>query len=805
MGITNTGQGTGPHPLFGRDEAMSEIARLLERVRDGTGQGLLVSGQGGIGKSDLMRSSVHRGQERGFRVLSGRALPLELPPPFSLLRGLGNPAERGPSPSDSRSGRSMDPPLYVVPTRLDDGIALVTHPSPDTPVSGVGDGTLAPLIHLGSDAVGVAREELFGRAIGHLIALARTSPLLLAIDDLHFADASSLEALQRLAREFAQAPIALIATVAPIRDVPERVRGVIEAMSRGPGWRTITLRPLSVAEVGELARFILGGGEPDPADVLRWHAQTEGNPLFVEEIIRAATGSGPRIPVGSVGAVGSLTDILLSRVGSLSEADRRILTHAAVIGTEFSFSILAAVAGTGEEAVTESLDRLVHQGLLRERGNEVYGFATEQLRASVYADLTETRRRILHRKAGRFLEGQGTTSPSELARQFYLGRDDAKAVEFNLRAAQGAEQAFAFDTATRHLAWALEAERRRPDRDRGREIRLRTEEGRLLGALGNLTRSEEALGEAVELARSSPGRELELGRALLALAQTRADRSDYGSARDLANEALELLRRVGDPRDRMFAHRILGVTQWRLGDRGAAGTDQRAAVEIAERDGTPLEHGHALIDIANTMVLRGARYFEPALALYARAAELFVSADDPAAHARVLMNRAVLEYESGRTDDALADLGVAITSAERSRSPVWIGYCQINLAQWQAELGRPGPARAAMERAVHALRPLGDHLADQQIALTRAMVAEAETALPVAEDSYQEALQRARELNLVAEASEVLFRLARLSYRSGNLGEARERLAEARESGLLVHRPDLAARVAELEKAIASE
>jgi tetratricopeptide (TPR) repeat protein len=448
------------------------------------------------------------------------------------------------------------------------------------------------------------------------------------------------------------------------------------------------------------------------------------------------------------------------------------------------------------------LDRLVQAGLMREKGGEVYEFVTEAVRANVYASLTETRRRILHRKAGRALAIKGGASDFELARQFYLGRDDARAVEYNLRAARAATRAFAFETGVAHIARALEAERRRPDRDPRAEIRLLTEEGRLLDESGSLPRSEEVLTEAVGLARERPELDLELGRALLGLAQTRTDLSDYGSAETLALEATALLAKAGTPHDLMAAHRVLGVVSWRRGDLARAETHQRAALEIAEREGTPLEQGHALVDVANAMVPLGSLRFDPALALYARAADLFGTVEDQGARARVLMNRAVLEYGAGRPDDAFRDIAVAIEAAERSRSPIWIGYCHLNLAQWHAELGRGGAARPALERAVQVLVPIGDRLGQQQIAMTRGMIAEADGALDRAETYYQESLATARDLRLGSEVSEMLFRLAQLSHRRGDLDESRARLAEARRRGILEQRPDLAPRVETLERAL---
>jgi tetratricopeptide (TPR) repeat protein len=790
-------------PLFGRGEVLEEVNRLIDRTRAGHGQGLLITGAGGAGKSRVLRSAVERARDRQFRVLTGRALPEDLPSPFSLVRDLLGSMGDEEDWASTEGGKSVGLPIFLAPfgeeTASRAPTAKVALRAPPDDLERI----LAPLGRSAVEGLGAGREEMFGRLSEYFRSLARDRPILFAIDDLQFADGSSLEFLWRFALDLPQTSAAVVATVGVGAEVPERTRAALETLAKSTAFRSLALPPFTVPEVGEFVRWILGGRNPDPQDVLRWHAQTEGNPLFVEQLVRTVTGYGSRGTPSPPSTSRDVNEILLERVKALGEGERRVLTYGAVLGKEFAFFALAAVAGMDEERVTESLDRLVQAGLLREKGGEVYEFVTEAVRANVYADLTETRRRILHRKAGLALEAKGNVSDSELARQFYLGRDDARAVKYNVAAAQSATHAFAFETALAHLARALDAERRRPDRDPRAEIRFLTEEGRLLAEVGSLPRSEEVLREAVELARSKPEYDLELGRALLGLAHTRAERSEYPGAEKLAMEASALLERVGTPRDLMAAHRVLGLVFWRRGELKPAEVHQRAALEIAEHEGTPLEQGHALIDVANTMVPTGPTRYEPALELYARAADLFRDAKDYGAEARVLMNRANLMYASGRAEAALRDVTVALEAAERSHSPIWIGYCNLNLAQWQAELERPGLARPPLDRAVEALAPTGDRLGEEQIAMTRGMVAHAEGGFDAAEAHYRDALALARELNLPSETSEMLLRLAQLSHDRGNDPAARERLEEARQSGLLDHRPDLAPRFDALAQKLA--
>jgi tetratricopeptide (TPR) repeat protein len=791
---------------FGREDVVAEVVRALDRASGGAGQGLLLTGPSGIGKSHLLRVAVERARAAGFRVLLGRSLPQDLPAPFSLVRDLLGSEQEFEEPVPSRDADEMAGgaiPMYLLPALASESSTPFA-PDERRPAERLStdevEEILSPLGAPTGEGLGQGQQELTSRVAEYLRDAAHERPLLLAIDDLQFADTSSLEVVVHLAEGVGPERLAIVATLSNTPEVTPRARALLERVRSSPFFRVASLRPFGPAEVAEFVRWIQGGRPAPENDVLRWQAQTEGNPLFLEQVVRSTMGYGTPAD-DSVKETRDLAEVLRHRVALLGDSDRRLLVYAVILGKEFRFADLVAVGGTTEELATEGLDRLVHEGILRGRGGEVYEFVSESLRVSLYSELTETRRRILHQKAGAALEQRGA-SDSELARHFFLGRADEKAVEYNARAAQAASRAYAFDTAVAHVARALEAERRRSNRNVRAELRLITELGRLQDELGNLRGSDETLSEAVRIARAHPGHELELGRALLGLAQTRSDMSEYVSSSALATEAAGILAQNGTARDLMAAHRVLGVVCWRLSRLDEAEAHQRQALEIAEREGTPSEVGHTLIDLANSMTLTGIDRLDQTLELYGRAADLFATQEDEAARARVLMNRAVLQYYAGRFDPARVDLTKAIVSAERSRSPIWIGYCYLNLAQIEAETARPAEARRALERSVAAVGPLGDRLASQQLAMTRGMVAESERDFGAAELHYAEALAQARELGLLAEETEMLIRMASNAHALGRNADARRLLDQSREKAHLNQRFDLVQRVAALEQAL---
>jgi tetratricopeptide (TPR) repeat protein len=793
-----------PAPIFGRAETVETLLRRIQDARDGRGGFVVLIGESGIGKSVLLRHAERLARGLGYAVVHGRALPSELPQPFALLGDVVRSAgESVPAAldDDEMAGRSILP-MFLAPFETGESTAVA---SATTSTEGSREAAeanrLLSRLENPVERVQANRAALFAQLTDFLLQLAADRPLLVSLDDLAFADDSSLEFLQQFSAVVPGTRVVVVGSSLPLSNAPARVQTALERLVDAPETTRLALRPMAEPDVAAYVRWLLNGRDPGRDSVMRWFTQTEGNPLFIEHLVRASMGFGTATaPTDRASA--DFDEVLKGRIRALDESERRVLVYGAVLGKEFDFATLIRASGQEEERLSESLDRLVHGGILREKGGEVYEFVSEPARADVYAELTETRRRILHRKAAAALEDRPSSSAQtfELARQSYLGRDDSRAVEYNRRAADLSAAAFAFDSAIVHLERALESARRLIPRDPGVELRLLIELGGVLDEFGDLRRSEEVLLDAVARARSEPGREAELALALLGLARTRSDLSRYGSSRELATEAFQVMERLHNDRGLLVAHRVLGVDCWRLGDLDQAEAHHREAIRLAERVGSPTEHGHALIDLANTLVVRGQNRLTEAEDLYDRAASVFAQTHDHSARARVLMNRALLAHNAGRSDDAVRGMAEAISAAERSRSRIWIGYCHLNMAQFQAERKNVAEARRSLDRAVAQLAPLGDQLADQQATMARGMIAEVEGKFDDAAMAYADALALARELGLGPEISEMQLRLGGLAVAQGDAEAARRWFVGAKEAGILQLRNDLSGQLELLEK-----
>jgi tetratricopeptide (TPR) repeat protein len=794
-------------PLFGRAEIRDGILRHLDAAKGGAGSCLLLVGEGGVGKTTLLRTVIADARERGFQVLEGVALPADPPQPFAVIQDLVRSIRNAPPTLETPDPATTSLPLLLAPVKQDRSAPAPAVGFFEARNDAESEDRLLALLAGPAERVDESRIELHDRVSSFLSDLALRAPLLLTIDDLHFADDSSLQFLREFVRILPERRIVVLATSMPESEAPTRTAAFLGALAETPGVGRLSVRPLAENELPEYVRWLMGGHEPSRDAVVRWFTQTEGNPLFVEQLVRGSMGFGPAPPTPRADAnIRDLEEVLRDRVRSLSETDRRVLVYGAVLGKEFDFATLLAASGMDEEQLAESLDRLVRGGLLRENGGEIYEFVREAVRAEAYGGLTETRRRILHRKAALAIE-QGARDPGgsvfELARQFYLAHDETKALDYNRQAAQLATAAYAYDAAIVHLQRALECARRLPHRDPATELRLMIELGRILDEFGDLHRSEEILRDAVNRARTDPSREPDLGLALLWLARDLQNQGLNADARPPAQEAFEIFQRRGNQRGILVSHRVLGAASMRLGEFDDAERHNREEVALAEKEGDSWERGHSLIDLANTMISRGPEKTDEALRLYDAAGEVFAQSKDYSALARVHMNRSLVFHNVRRMEEAIRDISLAGEAAERSGSRIWMGYCALNEAQLRAEVGQVDRARAAIARARHLLEPLGDQLAEEQITMIEGIIAHTARKFDEARERYEAALQKARELKLKPDTAEMLLRLAILSQDRGDEAEARTFLQDSLDVGVVALRADLAPLLEKLQQSLA--
>ncbi len=791
----------GHRPLVGRVEVRTAIDDRLLRAKSGHGSILVITGDEGVGKSTILGYGAERAAGEGFRVGVTRAPPTEFPRPFAvvqeMLQGLRQPDPvhaDGPSPDEERFS------LFLAPMgrREQAGAASVEALGPGSDDTRRLLAALAELPRRNDQS----RFLLIDRLIEDLATMASRTPLFLGIDDFPFVDDSSLEFVTELQRHVDEHGIVLTLLAGPAVSPRARPRRFLDSIRPLPTTHWVEARPLSVAETGEFLSWLHGGESPSSDDVIRWHRRTKGNPLALEQLLRgtplaALASSTPEEGTRPLDAVDR------ARAQTLSEESQRVLCYAAVVGNDFGVETLGLAIGVEAGSLGPPLEQLAADGLVREVRAGTYEFVRESFRQETYAGLTESRRRILHRKVAEALEETGTPDSRqvfELARHFYLARDWGRALEYCRRAAELSAVAFAFPEAKLHLERALECSRNLPSLDPSIVFRMDTELGRILFEIGELRPAIEVLTTAISRARGDPRLEADLPVAMLWSASAHAQLWEHAQARELATAALDLFEKTSNPTGKAIAHRVLGSADWDTGRFEDAEHHHREAARLAEAAGNTRVQAHAFIDLANVLIYSGPARAEEALELYDRAAALFQSSSDHASLARVRMNRSIQLNGMGRREEALHEIEEAIVHAEASGSLLWRVYTLLNEATFRAEAGETTRVRLLIDKGRELNRRLRDRLSDEQITMIDGMVLENEDDLARARDRYLEALRLVEELEMIPDVLEIRYRIANLAVRAGDWSEARRQISAAREAKIETIRADLYPKLVALEE-----
>ncbi len=443
--------------LAARQRELALLLSAFEATQDGRTRLALVAGEPGIGKTRLLDEVAERAIGDGALVLRGRASEAEgMPPYLPFIEALGQHIRT----TDAEVLRAQSAGLAAVLAKLLPELAARVGELPATYA-------LPPE---------QARLRLFQALAAFIAAPARTRPLLLILDDLHWADPASLDLLCYLARQqhghepdARQAPRLLILGAYRAGEVAQNAafQRALAELNRSRMLIPISLQPLAEDDVARLAAGYLSG-HVDARLARLLYAQSEGNPFFAEELLRSwiemnavdeCDGSWslrapivPALPATIVGAV-------RERVARLAPEVANLLRIAAVIGRTFNLPILAEVADEDAELVEERL-RTAHdaQILRRDADPMTWTFGHDTIRECLYGEVTAVRRRRLHTTIGRALEARGgedAQSLAELAFHWAHSDDDARCLVYARRAAEQAMATYAAHDALAHYRTAL--------------------------------------------------------------------------------------------------------------------------------------------------------------------------------------------------------------------------------------------------------------------------------------------------------------------------------------------------------------
>jgi DNA-binding CsgD family transcriptional regulator len=408
--------------LVGRAAELARLANVLDEAADSRAVAALVSGDAGVGKSRLVAEVAALAAGRGFTVLTGQCAEIGDSVPYLPFAD----ALRGASGELEAAVKARP----VLARLLPDG----------------GDGH-----NMEIDWSGLTKQQMFGAMLGLLAELSAENPILLILEDLHWADATTRDLITFLSRMLHRERVAVICTYRT-DDLYRRhpLRTVLADLRRLPSVVEVELGPLSPSALAEHLSSIRNGHGRLPAATLNQIVErAEGNAYYAEELFAATTASGPSgaLPSG-------LAALLLSRVELVSDAAQRVLRAAAVAGRRASDDLVRAAAALPEAEYDEAVREAVAHQLLVPDGADGYAFRHALLREAVYNDLLPGERTRLHARLAALLSAVPGAA-AELAHHSLASHDVPGAFTASIRAGQEAEMIGAPAEAHRHYNQAL--------------------------------------------------------------------------------------------------------------------------------------------------------------------------------------------------------------------------------------------------------------------------------------------------------------------------------------------------------------
>ena len=599
---------------MGRAGELGELEQALASARAGLGAAVLVAGEAGIGKTRLAAELARRAREAGFETLLGRSIDLvgtELPyQPFAeALRSI--------------AGRSIAE-------------------------------------HRPADAPAGSQLRVFEETLALLTAHAAAAPVLLVLEDLHWADTSTLDLVVFLAHNLAERSVVLLATYrAGEPSSAGRMRRLADGVRRSGSGLVLELGPLAP---GELTALLAARASVPAAVADAIVARSEGNPFFAEELLAAGgeTGDLPR----------RLRDLLLRRVARLDPATQDLLRLAAAAGRDVGYPLLRALAAVPEPDVRESLRQAVeHEVLVPDQAAGTFRFRHALLAEAVYTTILPGEREELHARLAEELSRTAAASPAELAPHWAAAGRAAQALTASVEAARQAEAVFGLAEAAAHLERAL------------------------------------ALWPAVPGAPGLAG--LDLAGLCSWAAELVSQTGASPRAAELARRAIELTG-DDDPARAALLHERLGVYLYATGSNDAGLAAFERAVELAAAPSAERAQALAAFGTGLQMAWR----HQESLAVCEQALALAQSIGEGATGARAAELRALTTLGSdlaylGRGDEGLARLRQAVRIAGEAGDPMALQRAYVTLTDVLTMLGRPGESARVGEAALAAVRGYG--------------------------------------------------------------------------------------------------
>jgi DNA-binding CsgD family transcriptional regulator len=537
--------------LIGRETDLQALDELLDQTKAGIGNVSLIAGEAGIGKSRLIAETItHAGP--AFQKLAGRCFETDLTYPYAPLLDLLRTF------LTTHSAREISEMISPLSTELIKILPELNYYLPDIEATS----SLEPEQE---------KHRLFQALVQFFVKQTAKSPLLIILEDLHWSDSTSLELILYLTRHIATKPILILLSYRP-EELTQSLRHFLTELDRERLGREFVLTRLSSSGVDALIRAIFELDRPTRADFLsRIYELTEGNPFFIEEILKAlitigdiffTEGVWDRKEIHQLHIPRSVQDAVQRRTGELSPLTQQALVLAAVAGKRFNFELLRELIKTDDDQLTMKIKELIAAQLVVEESKDQFVFRHALIREAIHAGLLGRERQKYHfdiaETIERIYENSLVQHVTDLSYHYYEAEIWDKSLKYSRQAGQQADKLYSPREALLHFSRAIQSSRNLPDPPLlGPLLRSR---GKTYETLGEFDSALADYNEALILAQQTDDRIAEW-ECLMDTGSLWAGR-DYQKTGEFFINATNLAEGMNDPR--LHAQSLNRLANWSI-------------------------------------------------------------------------------------------------------------------------------------------------------------------------------------------------------------------------------------------------
>jgi len=746
---------------MGRDAEMKKLIDALDAAFRSEGSLILIEGETGIGKSCLISELAKHAKAKGASFYSGKCLYSEGSDPYlPFIDALRNTGVQD-------KGYASQLAIFGIGGKEKESANVLI------------EGTLRDITR--------EKTQVFENVLQYILKLAENSPVVFFLDDLHMADASSLQLFYYIARNTQRSRVLLIGAYSPEELSTDKGKNhplveLIQRLSREKFYSSIKLTRLKPYEVTKMLSSILGS-EYLPLGFSNFvYSKTDGNPLFIEEVVKTliedgvirigAEHAGEKVDFSRVSVPTTVQDIITRRLDKLDDETYKILEHASVIGRDFSFEILLRSLEINEDELLDRLEKLMELKLIREdttSDEEKYSFEHAMLQEVVYSNLTKSKKRLLHAKIGSVIETmyneKGRRHKSEyiymLSRHYTFGLEYEKALKYSTLAGDHAMSIFALEEALKFYTQALENADKISDSEKVGDKKLE-----VLSMIGKIhtMRGEwdDGLNAYNKLIKLAEGDKYKLHRAIAYrnIGHILKQRSEWQNAIRAFETALQISESISDKHGIADAFRGMGWVYWRLGKSEEAFQCFNSCIEYAEEVGAIPIMTAAYIDIGNVHSSIG--NYSEAIEYYEIALELLDDIGNLPETARVCNNIGATYFYLEEYDRALEHYGKCIEISSKCSDITMLAYGYSNIGEVHVKRGNFDLAYEYLGKALEMFEKMDDKHMIASVYRYYGTASRLQKKYEESERYFKTALEKTKPLGIIEDLAHCNFEIALL-------------------------------------------